>query len=240
MWILRNAPASPFGRKVRIAAALCGLDSRIEIVIADTTDPADPLRGQNPLGKIPTLILEDGTALYDSRVIVEFLDAEAGGGVIIPAGAARFRGLDDAGARRRREGCLAAAGLRGAVPRAGDPQPALAGQSARQGRARARDLRGEPAGPFRRSRMSGRSPSPARSATKICASRENGARPIRASSPGSTILRRKSRALRRRGRAEPQPASKKARARARASCRRCAMDARRQNFRPMPPRMVLV
>jgi len=93
MWILRNAPASPFGRKVRIAAALCGLDSRIEIVIADTADPADPLRGQNPLGKIPTLILEDGTVLYDSRVIVEFLDTQAGGGIIIPPGAPRFPAL---------------------------------------------------------------------------------------------------------------------------------------------------
>jgi glutathione S-transferase len=43
------------------------------------------LRRQNPLGKIPTLILEDGTALYDSRVIVDYLDWLAGGGRIIPA-----------------------------------------------------------------------------------------------------------------------------------------------------------
>ncbi len=48
--------------------------------------PANSLRSQNPLGKIPTLILEDGTALYNSRVILEFFDAEAGGNVIIPAG----------------------------------------------------------------------------------------------------------------------------------------------------------
>lgn len=90
MWTLRNAAASPFGRKVRIAAAVCGLDGRIETVVADTNDPGDPLRGQNPLGKIPTLILEDGTALYDSRVIVEFLDQEAGGGVLIPNGKERI------------------------------------------------------------------------------------------------------------------------------------------------------
>ena len=93
MWTLRNAPASPFGRKVRITAAVCGLDGRIEIAIADTTDPKDPLRQQNPLGKIPALVLEDGTVLFDSRVIVEFLDAEAGGGVVIPPGAARFPAL---------------------------------------------------------------------------------------------------------------------------------------------------
>lgn len=90
MWTLRNAPASPFGRKVRIAAAVCGLDSRIEIVVADTTDPNDALRRQNPLGKIPALILEDGTVLYDSTVIVEFLDLEAGGGIVIPSGKDRI------------------------------------------------------------------------------------------------------------------------------------------------------
>ena len=67
MWIAENRRrASPFGRKVKIAAALCGLDDRIKIEVADTTDPTNSLRRQNPLGKIPALILEDGTALYDS------------------------------------------------------------------------------------------------------------------------------------------------------------------------------
>src|SRR3982751_5426926 len=93
MWTLKSAPASPFGRKVRIAAAQCALDARIELVLTDTNDPADVLRRENPLGKIPTLLLEDGTALYDSRVIVEFLDAEAGGGVIIPEDGGRFPAL---------------------------------------------------------------------------------------------------------------------------------------------------
>jgi glutathione S-transferase len=90
MWTLRNAAASPFGRKVRIAAAICGLEGQIETVVADTTDPNDPLRRQNPLGKIPALILEDGSVLYDSRVIVEFLDLEAGGGIVIPSGKDRI------------------------------------------------------------------------------------------------------------------------------------------------------
>lgn len=94
MWTLRAAAASPFVRKVRIAAAVCGLDGRMEIKTADTSDAADPLRRDNPLGKIPVLVLEDGTALYDSRVIVEFLDAEAGGGIILPReGKERFRVL---------------------------------------------------------------------------------------------------------------------------------------------------
>ena len=91
MLVLRSSPASPFGRKVQIAAAALGLSGRIEIVVADTNDPADPLRRQNPLGKIPALILESGEALYDSAVIVEYLDWLAGGGKIIPAAApARF------------------------------------------------------------------------------------------------------------------------------------------------------
>ena len=93
MWILRSASASPFGRKVRIAAAICGLDDRIKIEVADTTDPTDSLRRQNPLGKIPVLILDDGTVLYDSAVIVDFLGVEAGGGIIIPNGGERFRAL---------------------------------------------------------------------------------------------------------------------------------------------------
>ena len=94
MMILRSAPASPFGRKVRIAASVLGLDKDIMIEAADPTDPADPVRRQNPLGKIPVLITEDGTAFYDSRVILEYLDHRAGGGRIIPAeAAARFAAL---------------------------------------------------------------------------------------------------------------------------------------------------
>ena len=90
MWTLKSSPASPFGRKVKIAAALCGLSDRINIEPTDTTSPDDSIRRLNPLGKIPALVLEDGTVLYDSRVIVEFLDFSAGGGVVIQAGAERF------------------------------------------------------------------------------------------------------------------------------------------------------
>lgn len=94
MMILCSAPASPFGRKVRIAASLLGLAGDIEVRPTDTNDPTDGIRKQNPLGKIPVLIVEDGTAYYDSRVIVEYLDHRAGGGRIIPAEAkARFAAL---------------------------------------------------------------------------------------------------------------------------------------------------
>jgi glutathione S-transferase len=90
MMILRSAPASPFGRKVKLAAAILGLSDRIEVTLTDTNDTSDPIRQQNPLGKIPTLVMEDGMTLFDSRVIIEYLDHLAGGGKIIPVGAARF------------------------------------------------------------------------------------------------------------------------------------------------------
>jgi glutathione S-transferase len=80
--ILRSSPPSPFGRKVKIAAALLGIEFKVEPT--DTNDPADPIRQQNPIGKIPTLVLDDGTTLFDSRVILEYLDHVAGGGRIIP------------------------------------------------------------------------------------------------------------------------------------------------------------
>jgi glutathione S-transferase len=94
MMILRSAPASPYGRKVKISASLLGLSDQIKVVEADTNDPKEALRDQNPLGKIPTLVLEDGQTLFDSRVIVEYLDAAAGGGKLIPrARAKRFEAL---------------------------------------------------------------------------------------------------------------------------------------------------
>ena len=85
MMILRYSPASPYARKIRIAAELLGLSDRIRIEPASTADPNDSLRIQNPLGKIPTLILADGSSLYDSRVIADYLDHLSGGGKLIPA-----------------------------------------------------------------------------------------------------------------------------------------------------------
>ena len=64
--------SSPYTRKVRIVLAEKRIDCDVEIV--DVNAPANPVTRDNPLGKIPTLVLDDGTALYDSRVIVEFLD----------------------------------------------------------------------------------------------------------------------------------------------------------------------
>jgi glutathione S-transferase len=93
MMIVRSALPSPFGRKVRIALALLGLDD-VKVEPTDTMDPHDTVREQNPLGKIPVLIAEDGVAYYDSRVILEYLDDRCGGGKIIPSDAAqRFAAL---------------------------------------------------------------------------------------------------------------------------------------------------
>lgn len=90
-YVLRSTPTSPYGRKVRIAADVLGLADRIDRQDADTLDANDTLRRQNPLGKMPCLILDDGTALYDSRVIIEFLQDEAGTDRLLPLkGRARF------------------------------------------------------------------------------------------------------------------------------------------------------
>jgi glutathione S-transferase len=94
MLLLRYSTSSPFARKIRIAIDILGLTNEIRLEAADTLDPKDSVRSQNPLGKIPALILKDGTALFDSRVILEYLDTHAGGGRICPAsGEARFEAL---------------------------------------------------------------------------------------------------------------------------------------------------
>jgi glutathione S-transferase len=67
-----------------MAANILGLMDKIRLEPSDTLDPNDSVRAQNPLGKIPTLVLDDGMALFDSRVILEYFDHIAGGGRIIP------------------------------------------------------------------------------------------------------------------------------------------------------------
>jgi len=94
MMILRSTPASPFGRKTHIAASVLGLDGEITVEGVDLNDPGDSIRRQNPLGKIPALLVEDGNVYFDSRVILDYLHHRAGGGRIVPADpAARFAAL---------------------------------------------------------------------------------------------------------------------------------------------------
>ncbi len=69
---LLSASASPFVAKVRMAALFAGLD--VQAVDADSNNEAPELLAINPLGKIPCLVLDDGQAVFDSRVITRHLD----------------------------------------------------------------------------------------------------------------------------------------------------------------------
>jgi len=103
--------ASPYVRKVMACAIARGLNDRIERLKIGTTDPA--LLQYNPLSKVPTLILNDGTSLYDSPVICEYLDSIGNAPKLFPPlGPARWKaltqealadGILDATQPRRRE-----------------------------------------------------------------------------------------------------------------------------------------
>jgi glutathione S-transferase len=93
---LHWSPRSPFVRKVMIVAHERGLLDRITCVrtIAATTKPHAELMKDNPLSKIPTLVLDDGAVLYDSPVICEYLDGLDGTPKLFPrSGKARMTAL---------------------------------------------------------------------------------------------------------------------------------------------------
>ncbi len=90
---LHWSPRSPFVRKVMIGLHETGLVDRVRTVrsVADVKAPNPQIMQDNPLNKIPTLVLDDGGVLYDSRVILEYLDTLHDGPKLCPAdGAARF------------------------------------------------------------------------------------------------------------------------------------------------------
>jgi glutathione S-transferase len=95
---LTFSPASPFARKVRIAAIETGLIDKIEFVSA-TVAPGQANEEYSritPLKKLPVLILDNGDVILDSYVIVEYLDELAGGGRLIPtSGAERWKVKSD-------------------------------------------------------------------------------------------------------------------------------------------------
>lgn len=95
MMRLLSSPASPFGRKVKITSAMKGFDDRISVEKAESGNANNlELQRDNPLNKIPVLVLADGTALYDSKVICEYLDSLKPEPRLFPdAGPARFRTL---------------------------------------------------------------------------------------------------------------------------------------------------
>jgi glutathione S-transferase len=84
---LHWSPRSPFVRKVMVAVHELGLADRIACVrtVAATTKPHAALMQDNPLSKIPTLVLEDGMVIYDSPVICEYLDSLGGAPKLHPA-----------------------------------------------------------------------------------------------------------------------------------------------------------
>src|SRR5688572_4863456 len=79
---LLGSPISPYTRKVRIVLAEKKIECEFEVV--DVNPAENPVNAHNALGKIPTLLLDDGTALFDSRVIVEFLDGVSPFARLIP------------------------------------------------------------------------------------------------------------------------------------------------------------
>lgn len=83
---LHWSPRSPYVRKVMIVAHERGLVDRLNCVrtVAAMTTPHPELMRDNPLSKIPTLVVDDGTALYDSPVICEYLDALDGEPQLFP------------------------------------------------------------------------------------------------------------------------------------------------------------
>ncbi|HYG85720.1 MAG TPA: glutathione S-transferase N-terminal domain-containing protein [Azospirillum sp.] len=111
---LRYSSTSPYVRKVMMVAIECGLDSSIELQNTDAWSAETDLPKDNPLGKVPALILDTGMVLYDSPVICEYLDTlHDGPRLFPPPGPARWTalrqqaladGICDAAILRRLEG----------------------------------------------------------------------------------------------------------------------------------------
>ncbi|MEE9331070.1 MAG: glutathione S-transferase N-terminal domain-containing protein [Methylophilaceae bacterium] len=79
---LLYTPNSPYARKVRIVALEKHLDLNLQEVVLGAED--SPVAKYNPLGKVPVLVLDNDEGLYDSRVIIEYLDARTPGSRLMP------------------------------------------------------------------------------------------------------------------------------------------------------------
>lgn len=91
---LSLSPTSPFVRKVLVAAHEAGLADRIESVDMSSAEATTGLDAVNPLGKVPAMILDDGSTLMDSPLLCEYLDSLHDGRKLFPAaGPARWTSL---------------------------------------------------------------------------------------------------------------------------------------------------
>jgi len=94
---LKYGALSPYVRKVMVVAHEAGVADRIKLTPVKTAEEPERIFPFNPLGKIPALIMDDGSAMYDSPVICEYLDAEFGGHRLLPAsGPKRWRAMTKA------------------------------------------------------------------------------------------------------------------------------------------------
>ena len=125
---LLYSPLSPFARKVILAGRELRLPLELEAVMVTPVSPDAAVCAANPLGKIPVLVLDDGTSLYDSRVIVDYFDGLGDRALAPRDGVARARtltelaaadGLTDAALLLRYEGALRPEALRWAEWQAG-------------------------------------------------------------------------------------------------------------------------
>ena len=81
---LLSSPASPFGRKVKMAILMKNLKDKVEITTVDATKGDATLSAANPMGRIPVLVAENGQVIHDSHVICEYLDSVGTGPALFP------------------------------------------------------------------------------------------------------------------------------------------------------------
>ena len=89
--LLRHSQTSPFVRKVMVLVHETGLTDRVTCETVDGWSEPEQLTAENPLSMVPTLVLDDGTVLYDSTVICEYLDRQHQGAIMVPGSDARWR-----------------------------------------------------------------------------------------------------------------------------------------------------
>ncbi len=87
---LWQAPASPYARKVRVVIIECGIEDKVEMIAQSPRDETGAFYAINPIRRIPALDIGDGTILFDSPVICEYLDATHQGGLLPQSGPERW------------------------------------------------------------------------------------------------------------------------------------------------------